>query len=141
MTDNKTHALLAPLFDAWVQRYANGSTRPEAFSALEKATAAVVDRLQLADEYDHLFELQQRAKMRAIKQWQRRHGQPDVWPDLTAMLVDMLKQRDAHIAALKGARDALDAIPQGRRGNHDAKINRALRRIDEALNPKKEDDE
>jgi len=37
------------------------------------------------------------------------------------------------LRALKGARDALDAIPEGRRGNHDAAINRALRRADEAI--------
>lgn len=37
------------------------------------------------------------------------------------------------ISALKGCRDALDAIPEGIRGVHDHKINRALRRADEAL--------
>lgn len=37
------------------------------------------------------------------------------------------------ISALKGCRDALDAIPEGIRGVHDHKINRALRRADKAL--------
>lgn len=37
------------------------------------------------------------------------------------------------ISALKGCRDALDAIPEGIRGVHDHKINRALRRADAAL--------
>lgn len=37
------------------------------------------------------------------------------------------------ISALKGCRDALDAIPEGICGAHDHKINRALRRADAAL--------
>lgn len=37
------------------------------------------------------------------------------------------------ISALKGCRDALDAIPEGIRGVHDHKINRALHRADAAL--------
>ena len=36
-------------------------------------------------------------------------------------------------SALKGCRDALIQIPEGRRGNHDTIINRAVRRADEAL--------
>ena len=37
------------------------------------------------------------------------------------------------IAAARGARDVLLEIPEGRRGNHDASINRAIRRLEEAL--------
>ncbi len=37
------------------------------------------------------------------------------------------------LAALKGARDAIDAIPEGIRGVHDSLLNRQLRRIDEAI--------
>lgn len=40
---------------------------------------------------------------------------------------------DALEAALKGARDTLERIPEGVRGNHDAAINRALRRADKVL--------
>jgi hypothetical protein len=43
--------------------------------------------------------------------------------------------RDAHAlaTALKGCRDAIDRVPEGVRGNHDSKLNRALRRADAAL--------
>lgn len=37
------------------------------------------------------------------------------------------------IGAAKGARDALCDIPEGKRGNHDSKINRAIRRLEAAL--------
>ena len=37
------------------------------------------------------------------------------------------------LAALRGCRDALHDIPEGRRGNHDSQINRALRRADAVI--------
>lgn len=41
--------------------------------------------------------------------------------------------QDRLVSALKGCMDALESVPEGRRGNHDSNINRALRRAEKAL--------